>query len=489
MYRRLSLLVLLCLLLVACGGRGGSPTPTVGSSPDPTSSAGPQASPAPSPTAAASVGQPSPTPTEVASPEPSPTARPSESPAPSPTPTAVASPKPSPTSVPSPTPTRPPGDEQAGCQPARARALYVTSDSGLNLRAEPSTEADILLTMPLGAQVRAICQISVDGESWYKVRYEGHLGYAYANLLTDEEPQPPKPAPTIHVPRGRAASWMDNTILLGMYGRSFGVAPILGRVGLYRNLDDMARDVQRFEAQMRPYIGDKQVRPEIHLIYAMAVPCWGDSDCLSYLDDTGVDIVNTYIKPAQELGWLVVLDTQLGSSNPVEQVQRMIDKGYLKYDNVQVALDPEFHVVPGHDRPGIPVGSIDGSQVNAVQQMLNDYVRREGLPHKKVLIVHQFLESMIQNKDTIRLYPEVDLIIDADGLGAPYIKTFKYNLFTDSSRYPFVRYRGIKLFPEGPSTTEGHFDTPLMTMRQVFGYAPVPGGIRMHVPPDLLIFA
>jgi len=59
---------------------------------------------------------------------------------------------------------------------------------------------------------------------------------------------------------------------------------------------------------------------------------------------------------------MVVLDTQIGKSNPVQQVKRILDKGYLKYDNVAVALDPEFHVRQGRETPGRPIGTLRAEQ-------------------------------------------------------------------------------------------------------------------------------
>ncbi|MGH2458782.1 MAG: hypothetical protein ACRDIY_07940, partial [Chloroflexota bacterium] len=225
------------------------------------------------------------------------------------------------------------------------------------------------------------------------------------------------PTPTVAPTPGQAVSWLDNVTLLGAYGRAFGVAPILGRLGMYDNTAQMASDMEKFSTSIRALNGGKPVLIEIHLIYALAMPCEANSDCLFYLEGADPHIVDDYIKPAQQRGWLVVLDTQLGRSDPVTQVQRMIDKGYLKYDNVEVALDPEFHVVPGHLRPGIPVGTITAQQVNDAQALLDEYVQKEHLPHRKILMVHQFGDKlvndgvpfMIQDKTDVKDYDNVDL--------------------------------------------------------------------------------
>jgi len=311
-------------------------------------------------------------------------------------------------------------------------------------------------------------------------------------------PIPPSPTsapPTATVASDHAVSWLTNATLLGFYGRAFGVAPILGRLGMYPNADAMAKDVTKFSSEIRAVNGDKPVIAAIHLIYAMATSCSGGGDCLFYLEGQDPNIVNDYIKPAQARGWLVVLDTQLGQSDPVTQINRMISKGYLKYDNVEVALDPEFHAVPGQTRPGIPVGTITAAQVNASEELLDRYVQEQHLPHKKILIVHQFGDKnindgvpfMIQNKSDVKDVPNVDLVIMADGFGPPNTKINKYDLMTDPKVYPFIQFRGIKLFPPNPYEHAGHYDQPMLTFRQVFGLDPTPGGFRAQEPPNVII--
>ena len=301
-----------------------------------------------------------------------------------------------------------------------------------------------------------------------------------------QKPSPSKPSSILS----------DNT-LFTIYGRAFGLAPILGHLGAYRNFADMEADIQPWIRDIQKRNDLKGVIPGIHLIYAMAIPCKPDDDCLLYLEGTVKDLVGTYIAPAAKRGWMVVLDTQIGKSNPVLQVKRIIDKGYLKYDNVAVALDPEFHVRGGSERPGIPIGTIQASQINEVQQLLDNYVRDQKLPTKKILIVHQFGDSnvndgvpfMIENKKTLQTYENVDLIIDMDGFGKQPVKVVKYNKITDAKVYPFIKFRGIKIFFPNRWEKHGHYDKPPMDLDQIFGLKPVKGKLRMQTKPDLLIIA
>ena len=57
----------------------------------------------------------------------------------------------------------------------------VTSDSGLNLRSEASTEASILTTLDYGTQVDVL-STSSDG-SWHQVTYNGVTGYVIGDYL------------------------------------------------------------------------------------------------------------------------------------------------------------------------------------------------------------------------------------------------------------------------------------------------------------------
>ena len=307
------------------------------------------------------------------------------------------------------------------------------------------------------------------------------------------------PQPQAPVKQGAAKpfSILSENTLFTVYGRAFGRAPILGRLGTYRNFEDMDKDIQPWIRGIEERNGRKGVIAGIHLIYAMAIPCKPKDDCLMYLEGTVKDIAAAYIEPAAKRGWMVVLDTQIGKSNPVQQVQRILDKGYLKYDNVAVALDPEFHVRQGRETPGRPIGTLRAEQINRVQQMLDDYVREHKLPSKKILIVHQFgdpnvddgVPFMIEDKKSLKTYENVDLVIDVDGLGKQAIKVVKYNKITDSTVYPAVRFRGIKIFFPNRWETHGHYDKPPLNLDQIFGLKPAQGGPKVHASPDVVIIA
>jgi len=304
------------------------------------------------------------------------------------------------------------------------------------------------------------------------------------------EPPPPMPPPA-------ATSLLKKSTVFTVYGRAFGRAPILGHFGTYKDLDMMAADIPKWTEEIKKYNDGKSVVPGIHLIYAMAAPCQERPDCLNYLEGAVHSLVDDYIKPAAARGWVVILDTQLGRSTPLAQVNRMIEKGYLKYDNVHVAIDPEFHLYPDRTNPGVPIGTVEASQINEVQKVLDDYVKTQGLKTKKILIVHQFGDAdihdgvpfMIEHKKDLKIFENVELVVDMDGLGTPQLKIVKYNKIADPIVYPFLEYRGIKVFYPNQWEKAGHYDKPPLTIEQLFGVVPAFGKLRAIAKPDVVIIA
>ena len=282
--------------------------------------------------------------------------------------------------------------------------------------------------------------------------------------------------------------------VLTVYGRSFGVAPVLGMLGALSSFDELERSVAPWTSAMSD-LGEAPVMVAPHLIYGLATPCQSaDDSCVIFLDASGVDLIEDYIKPAADRDMAVILDTQIGRLQPTYFVQRMIDAGYLAYPNVHIALDPEFATAPDQDMPGKPIGTLSAASINQAQAALAAYVREEGLSHKKVLIVHQFVDdisdswSMVPNKQNIEIYPEVELVFDADGFGSPNAKVHKYNAITDPTAYPQLEWRGIKIFQHNPHAPR-FSDTPVMTPRQIYGLDPTPAGWHIWAPPHLVVVA
>lgn len=298
--------------------------------------------------------------------------------------------------------------------------------------------------------------------------------------LTGMGPQTSSASAVSPTPR----SWLAGTTLLTVYGRGFGTAPILGRLGMDRSFADVARQVRPYAQAVYRYGGARHVRIAIHLIYALATPCTSQTTCLLYLDDSGVNIVKRYIKPAARRGWLVILDDQLGRSSPYSEIERMIARGYLRYDNVEVAFDPEFHTAAQQSLPGVPPGFVTAGQLNLAQRTLGRYAASCHLPHSKLMLVHQWTSAMIRHRwklDQRLAYVRPVLVMDA--IGTPADKVRAYDHLLGLGHAPSVRWRGIKLFPPNPYEMAGHLDDPILSWRQVFGLESAGDGTHFYVRP------
>ncbi len=63
-------------------------------------------------------------------------------------------------------------------QPQTAKAVRVTADSGLNVRAQPSTDSEILDLVENGERLALLTEDPQDG--WYQVQYDGQTAYISA---------------------------------------------------------------------------------------------------------------------------------------------------------------------------------------------------------------------------------------------------------------------------------------------------------------------
>jgi hypothetical protein len=108
---------------------------------------------------------------------------------------------------------------------------------------------------------------------------------------------------------------------------------------------------------------------------------------------------------------------------------------------VHLGIDPEFSMKTGA-RPGTQIGSYDAADINYVTEYLAGLVKKHNLP-PKMLVIHRFTRPMVTNYKSIKLRPEVQIVMDMDGWGPPAKKISTYKSFI----YPEpVQYTGFKMF-------------------------------------------
>jgi hypothetical protein len=189
----------------------------------------------------------------------------------------------------------------------------------------------------------------------------------------------------------------------------------------------------------------------------------------TYLLDTDFETITEYIDFAEANDMLVFLDLQIGRRGVEAEIDRVLP--LLERPNVHLALDPEFAMAEG-EQPGEHIGQIDATDVRYAQDLLAGFAAERGLP-PKILIIHQFHYTMITNKDQVEPVPGVQLVIHADGHGAPELKAETYGVVITQQQ---IEFNGFKVFYPQPEFAP---DTPLMEPEDILGLDP---------PPDLVSY-
>lgn len=294
------------------------------------------------------------------------------------------------------------------------------------------------------------------GVAFALTRANAKKGPLEAAVTKVEKKVKPKPRRPLELPGGGRRLFPAHRIV-AYYGAPG--SDELGALGI--GTPDQAG--KRLLAQMRPYArGGRKLLPAMELIAVVAAR--GAQDDNSYNHKQSYATVKRYLAAARRIKALLILDMQPGHEDFLPLVKHY--GRFLREPDVMVALDPEWHT-PGAV-PGTVIGSTDAASVNAVSRYVQKVVRKYRLPDKMVL-VHQFTDSMIANKQQLKPLRGVPLVLNVDGFGAQPIKIAKYNDFT----HPRVRHvhDGFKLFYKE--------DTDTMTPAQV---------LQLRPRPDVVIY-
>ncbi len=297
-----------------------------------------------------------------------------------------------------------------------------------------------------------------------------------ADAAASSASPPPAPANIIERMTPTAQNVSENspffeTTYLTYYGRPN--VPVMGILGEY-DIDGLVQELQQQAAAYDEANGpDLSVTPAFELVWGMATAASNGGTYLGFMSE---EATLAYVERAQAEGFDVFLDVQIGALTPVEAIERALP--WLEYDNVHIAIDPEFAMVtPGQPKPGTPIGYVTGEQINQVQARMQEYIEENDLSGPRILIVHQFLQTMIQNKEAIDWtgYDQVEVTLTADGWGPPFGKISKYNSFM----YEDVPFTGFKLFYR--------WDSPLLTEAQALGVEGYSGSFNEYTP-NLIIY-
>jgi hypothetical protein len=259
------------------------------------------------------------------------------------------------------------------------------------------------------------------------------------------------PTPT----RAPSTSPLASHRLVTYYGHPFSAQ--MGILGEYEDPEEM---MAKLKEQTAAYTAADPSRPAQCTIELIASVAQGDpgADGL-WLLRTPPDVIERYAQLAEKNSCLLMLDIQMGYDTVANDIKAIMP--FLQRPYIHLAIDPEFHVDEG-EVPGEHYGHISAADVNNAGKVLGDLVRQYKLPDK-ILIVHQFRDAMLPDKENIKLMPNVDLVTMMDGWGSMPAKITNYNYFVGEQ---LIQYGGIKVFYRQ--------DDPIMTPEQVLELEPKP---------------
>jgi len=235
----------------------------------------------------------------------------------------------------------------------------------------------------------------------------------------------------------------------------------MGALGEYPK-DDMLRRLKGEVARWEKADPSHPVQPALHLIAVVAQGEPGKAGKYRMIMPDA--IVNQVYGWAREAHALLFIDIQTGHDDIRTILPRF--EWLLKNPDVHVGMDPEFNLIKSRKVPGTKIGTYDAADVNYAAGYLKELVKKYNLP-PKVLIVHRFTRNGVTNAKSIVLRPEVQIVINMDGWGAPWLKRDSYKDYVVAEP---VQYTGFKLFYHN-DTKKGD---PLLTPQEVLRLHPKP---------------
>lgn len=266
--------------------------------------------------------------------------------------------------------------------------------NGDDLRGDTAVSRDL---MPIADRVRAIQIVGANPDAGWQ---------AQVLLRGDQLP-------------GGGFLMFPGRRLIALYGNpattSLGV---LGEQGPEAGLDRIDSLSVGFDAD------GMQILPTFEIIATVAAGNPGNDG--DYSNEVPVDLLRTWIDVAAAEGAYVLLDLQPGRARFIDQA--VLYEELLLYPHVGLALDPEWKLGPDQ-LPLQQIGGVGAEEVNEVVDWLADLVRENALP-QKVLLLHQFRDDMLRDRNLIHHPKELALVIQMDGFGTYPEKLTTWNRTT-----------------------------------------------------------
>jgi len=269
------------------------------------------------------------------------------------------------------------------------------------------------------------------------------------------------PAWPVRGPAPLPGSILPAKRIVAFYGN-----PLSKRMGILGEIpyDQMLAKLDTFVAKWRAADPTTPVMPALHLIVSVAQPQPGKDNM--YRQRSDPDLIEKIYGFAKARGAITILDVQAGKSTIQAELPVLIP--FLSRPDVHLGIDPEFYMHNSREGriPGSKIGSIDASDVNWAIDQLAALVTKYHLP-PKVLIVHRFTTNMLTHASQIKRDPRVQVVINMDGWGQPWLK---FDTYKSCEVKEPVQFTGFKLFFHN-DTRKGD---PILSPREVLALRPRP---------------
>jgi hypothetical protein len=265
----------------------------------------------------------------------------------------------------------------------------------------------------------------------------------------------------VKTPGPLAGALMPAKRIVAFYGN-----PLSKKMGILGELprDQMLDKFDSIVGQWRAADAATPVQPALHLIVSVAQGLPGKDGM--YRQRSVPELIEKVYGWARSKGAITILDIQAGRSTIDSELPRLVP--FLSRPDVHLGLDPEFYMHYNREGrvPGTKIGAMDARDVNYAIDQLAALVTKYHLP-PKVLVVHRFTMNMLQHVDRIKLDPRVQVVINMDGWGQPWLKFDTYA--TCEAAQP-VQYTGFKLFFHNDTRKKD----ALLSPREVLALRPRP---------------
>ena len=255
--------------------------------------------------------------------------------------------------------------------------------------------------------------------------------------------------------------------ILAFYGNPHSKK--MGILGEYPKADML----RKLDAQAIPWVEqDSAKTPVQKALHLVAISAQGAPGKNGYYSMRMSDkTIRKVIRWAAEHNSICFLDIQVGLAPLGPEMEFL--KPYLVLPYVHLGIVPEFSMKSGA-RPGSKIGTYDAADINQASQFLSRIVKDKQVP-PKILVVHRFTRRMVTNYKSIKIDPNVQIVMHMDGWGPPSLKRDTYHDYIQTEP---VQFTGFKIFYKNDlkkvDLRSKHKVPHLMTPSEVLSLTPKP---------------